>query len=121
MGRKANEGALEAHVAAWVGERTRAEVVRCLRTNGLRVYPVNSMADLFTDAQLAARGFWRTVEHPVMGPLRVEAPPALLRATPPVQDLPAPLMGADTTEVLSEILGLTAQQIDDLGQAGALS
>jgi crotonobetainyl-CoA:carnitine CoA-transferase CaiB-like acyl-CoA transferase len=84
------------------------------------VYPVNSMEDLFDDPQLAARGFWRTVEHPVMGPLRVESPPAVLRATPPVQERAAPLLGADTAQVLSEILGLTAEQIAELAQAGVL-
>jgi len=86
----------------------------------LRVYPVNSMADLFDDPQLAARGFWRTVEHPVMGPLRVESPPALLRSTPPVQDRAAPLMGAHTADVLGGILGLTSAEIDDLRTDGAL-
>jgi benzylsuccinate CoA-transferase BbsF subunit len=120
LGRKENEDSIESHIAAWTGQLLRDEVVRCLRTNGLRVYPVNSMADLFTDPQLAARGFWRTVEHPVMGPLRVESPPALLRATPPVQERAAPLMGADTADVLREILDLTAEQIEALAQAGAL-
>ncbi len=119
-GRKANEDALEAHVAAWTAELARDDVVHRLRANDLRVYPVNSMADLFDDPQLAARGFWRTVEHPVMGPLRVESPPALLRSTPPVQDRAAPLMGADTTDVLREIMGLTHQEIDDLRTDGAL-
>jgi crotonobetainyl-CoA:carnitine CoA-transferase CaiB-like acyl-CoA transferase len=119
-GRKANEDAIESHVAAWSAELARDEVVRRLRTNGLRVYPVNSMADLFEDPQLVARGFWRTVKHPVMGPLRVEAPPALLRSTPPVQERAAPLMGADTADVLSQIVGLTHTEIDDLRTDGAL-
>ncbi|MCA1645686.1 MAG: CoA transferase [Chloroflexi bacterium] len=119
-GRKENEQALEAHVAKWVGERSRNEVVHTLRRNGLRVYPVNSMAELFDDPQLAARGFWRTVEHPVMGPLRVESPPALLRTTPPRQEHAAPLLGADTTRVLSDILGLAADEIDELARTGVL-
>lgn len=119
-GRKANENVLESHLAAWTAGMPRDEVVRRLRANDLRVYPVNSMADLFSDPQLAERGFWRTVEHPVMGPLRVEAPPAVLRSTPPVQERAAPLMGEHTAEVLGELLGLSPEEIDDLGKAGAL-
>jgi crotonobetainyl-CoA:carnitine CoA-transferase CaiB-like acyl-CoA transferase len=118
--RKTSQEAIESDVAAWAGQRTRDEVVRCLRSNDLRVYPVNSMADLFEDPQLAARGFWKRVEHPVMGPLRVESPPAVLRTTPPLQERAAPLMGAHTAGVLSEILGLTPEQIDELAKAGAL-
>jgi benzylsuccinate CoA-transferase BbsF subunit len=118
--RKAHEDMLEAHVAAWTAQLPRTEVVDRLRAHDLRVYPVNSMADLFSDPQLAARGFWRTVEHPVMGPLRVESPPALLRETPPVQDRAAPLMGAHTAEVLGDILGVSLAEIDDLRADGAL-
>jgi crotonobetainyl-CoA:carnitine CoA-transferase CaiB-like acyl-CoA transferase len=55
-----------------------------------------------------------------MGPLRVEAPPALLCETPPVQDRAAPLMGAHTAEVLGDILGLSPEQIEDLRADGAL-
>jgi crotonobetainyl-CoA:carnitine CoA-transferase CaiB-like acyl-CoA transferase len=107
-------------VAEWTAELSRDEVVGRLRAEGLRVYPVNSMADLFEDPQLAARGFWRTVDHPVMGPLRVEAPPALLRSTPPVQERAAPLMGAHTAEVLGDLLGLSPAEIDGLYADGAL-
>ena len=120
----ANYGAdvirIESHLAEWTASLARDEVVRRLRIEGLRVYPVNSMADLFEDPQLAARGFWRTVEHPLMGSLRVESPPALLRETPPMQDHAAPLMGAHTTEVLGDILGLSLEQIDALRADGAL-
>ena len=119
-GRKLHEDAIESHVAEWTAELSRDEVVGRLRAEGLRVYPVNSMADLFEDPQLAARGFWRTVDHPVMGPLRVEAPPALLRSTPPVQERAAPLMGAHTAEVLGDLLGLPPAEIDGLYADGAL-
>ena len=119
-GRKAREEEVEGGVAEWVGRLTRDEVVATLRAQGLRAYPVNSMADLFSDPQLAARGYWRPVEHPVMGTLHVEAPPALLRGTPPVQEKAAPLLGADTEYVLGTILGLESEEIRALEQQGVL-
>ena len=119
-GRKAREAEIERAIAGWTAEHTREEVVNALRAHGLRAYPVNSMADLFSDPQLAARGYWRPVEHPVMGTLHVEAPPALLHGTPPVQEKAAPLLGADTDYVLGDILGLESDEIHALAEQGVL-
>jgi benzylsuccinate CoA-transferase BbsF subunit len=112
--RKSNEDRLEALVADWTRERACDEVVSRLREHRIRVYPVNSVADLFGDPQLEHRRTWRLVEHPVLGQVHLEAPPFILRDTPPDVERPAPCLGADTAYVLSEILGLTAEEIDQL-------
>jgi crotonobetainyl-CoA:carnitine CoA-transferase CaiB-like acyl-CoA transferase len=118
--RRANEDRLEALIAAWTAERHRNDVVERLLRQQVPVYPVNSMADLYADPQLAHRGTWRPVEHPVLGKVHVAAPPFRLSATPPPEARPAPLLGADNRFVLGEILGLSAEQIAELDQAGAL-
>jgi benzylsuccinate CoA-transferase BbsF subunit len=119
-GRKSNEDRLEALVADWTREREREEVVGRLRANGLRIYPVNSVADLFSDPQLRHRRAWRPVDHPVLGHVHVPAPPFLLSATPPKVDRPGPCLGADNSYVLGEILGLSAEQIEQLEGDGVL-
>ncbi len=118
--RKENEDRLEELVASWTRTLSREAVVEKLRAAGLRVYPVNSMADLFSDAELQARQTWRPVEHPVQGKIHAAAPPFTLMSTPPKQDRPAPLLGADNSYVLGEILGLTETQIEELAGEGVL-
>jgi crotonobetainyl-CoA:carnitine CoA-transferase CaiB-like acyl-CoA transferase len=119
LARKAHEPEIDSMLATWTCGRTREDVVTALRERGLRVAPVNSMADLFSDPQLAQRT-WRAVEHPVLGNVHVMAPPFLLRGTPPEIDRAAPLLGEHTREVLCRILGLGDAEVDDLERDGVL-
>jgi crotonobetainyl-CoA:carnitine CoA-transferase CaiB-like acyl-CoA transferase len=119
-GRKAHEDRLDGLLAAWTRERERDEVVAALRSAGVRVYPVNSVAELFDDPQLAARGTWRPLEHPVLGRVRVEAPPFNLSRTPSEVERAGPLLGGDNAYVLGELLGYGAEEIAELERAGAL-
>ena len=118
--RKAGEDRLEAHVEAWTRELERDDAVARLRAARLRVYAVNSMADLFADPQLKHRQTWRPVNHPVQGTVHAAAPPFTLMSTPPRLERPAPLLGQDNSYVLGEILGLSATEIDDLAKQGIL-
>jgi crotonobetainyl-CoA:carnitine CoA-transferase CaiB-like acyl-CoA transferase len=77
------------------------------------------MADLFDDPQLRERT-WRVVDHPVLGQVRVMAPPFLLCGTPPRVREPAPLLGQHTREVLTQLLGLTENDVDVLERDGVL-
>jgi crotonobetainyl-CoA:carnitine CoA-transferase CaiB-like acyl-CoA transferase len=95
-------------------------VVDRLCASGLRAAVVNSMADLFADPQLRARGAWLEVNHPVLGRVHVAAPPYWLCDTPPAAQRAAPLLGADTAAVLAEVLGLDDHEIETLEQAGVL-
>ena len=119
-GRKASEDRLEAHVSAWTSQLELDDVANRLRAAHLRVYPVNSMAGLFSDPQLRHRQTWRPVEHPVQGIVHAEAPPFTLMSTPPRLERPAPCLGGDNTYVLGEILGLSTTQINDLASQGVL-
>src|SRR5262249_35044066 len=101
-------------------EHDRDEVVTALRAADIHVYPVNSMADLFSDAQLRHRGTWRPVQHPVQGTVHAAAPPFLLKSTPPCAARPPPGLGADNHYVLGEILGLSADDIEQLASQGVL-
>jgi crotonobetainyl-CoA:carnitine CoA-transferase CaiB-like acyl-CoA transferase len=97
-----------------------------LETAGVPCGPINTIAEVFDDPQVAARGLH--VEIPV-APANATtlartvpsiASPLRLSASPVNYRLPPPALGAHTREVLGEILGLGDAQLDALAQQGAI-
>jgi len=116
--RRASRTELDARIGAWTARRVRDDVVRALRAAGVRVSPVLSISELFTDPQLAHRGMWPSVTHPAIGPMRLMAPPFRLSATPSRQERPGPVFGADNDHVFGELLGLTDEERRSLARDG---
>jgi crotonobetainyl-CoA:carnitine CoA-transferase CaiB-like acyl-CoA transferase len=83
--------------------RTTAEWVEMLENADIPFAPVNSVDDLIADAHLNAIGFWRSVEHPTEGKLRMPGIPVSFSATPGSIRRHAPAIGEHTDEVLREI------------------
>jgi len=118
-GRREVEGELDRRLAEWTCSRTREEVVGRLRAMGVPCAPVNDMADLHRDAQLAERQVWRRVEHPVIGPYSAVGPPFLLSETPARIRSAAPLLGEHNQHVFRDLLSLTAEEYEDHQAGGA--
>lgn len=76
--------------------------------------PVNSIGEAFEDPQAKHRGSVVTMNHPVNPDLKVIANPLRMSATPVQYDIPPPLLGQHTEEILSELLHLNPEQINDL-------
>ena len=79
--------------------------------------PVNTLEDLLDDEQLKATGFWKEVEHPTEGQLRMTDVPQRFSRTPTeLQRLP-PQLGEHSSEVLKEA-GYSDEEIAALVHAG---
>ena len=75
-------------------------------------------ADIFADAHMAARDDLVTVDDPVVGPVRQQAPfPRFVGESAPAPT-GAPRLGEHTREVLADWLGLTETNIDALAKSG---
>lgn len=117
--RQKNVEALDAALAPLFAERDAEATAEALQKAGIAAYPVNDMADLFTDPQLVARKVWRRREHGEIGPQNYEMPGFALTATPGEVTRAAPLLGGDNETVFKRLLGLSDAEFDDYAEKGA--
>jgi benzylsuccinate CoA-transferase BbsF subunit len=119
--RLADVAALDDLVASRTCHEDAAALAERLQAAGVAAGPVQDSADLLdTDPQLAHRGHWVYLDHPEMGRTRYGMPPFRLPATPGELRTAAPVLGAHTREVLTEVLGMGETELDTLDAAGVL-
>jgi crotonobetainyl-CoA:carnitine CoA-transferase CaiB-like acyl-CoA transferase len=119
--RKQNEDALEQVIGEWTAERDRWAVTRMLQEVGVPAFPSLSVADLATDPHLEARGFLTRLEHAEVGTRTHAGIPWLLDNAEDGVRVPAPLLGADTRDILVNLLGYTSEEYAQLEEAKVLS
>ncbi|MCC8193209.1 MAG: CoA transferase [Deltaproteobacteria bacterium] len=116
--RIANRTALDAIVSAWTGDRPADEVAAMLRQAGIPAAGVaNARYLIEKDAQLAARAYWQRVDHPELGRSLYASPPYRVDGER-IELVRPPLLGEHTREVLSMLLGLKPDTLDQLETAG---
>ena len=118
--RREHEDALDGVVAARTARCDRWELMGRLQAAGVPASVVETTGDVFDDPVLAARGYWRVLEHPVMGPVRSASAPHLWNGQPVSPASPAPLLGQHTEEISRDLLGLSAGEYGRLVADGVL-
>ena len=106
-------------VGEWVGSLPCDEVLARCRAAQVPAGPLNSIADIFEDPQYAHRETVVTKESRI-GPLAVPGTVPALSDTPGEINWLGPALGADTDEVLTELLHRTREQIAELRQDGVI-
>jgi formyl-CoA transferase len=104
-------------VGAWVKSLPVPELCRILDEKGLAYSLIYTAEDIMADPQYEARGSIITVDHPRLGPLKMQAPQPKFSGTPPPEVRAAPALGEHTDEVLREF-GFSAEQIAELRLSG---
>jgi benzylsuccinate CoA-transferase BbsF subunit len=112
-GRRVDEDEIEALLSAWTATRRAGEIVAALQP-AVACAPVLGVPELHTDPQIAHRGYFVPLEHPVYGLTPYSALQATLSRTPGQIRAPAPCLGQDTWYVLSTILGVDDDTIGEL-------
>jgi crotonobetainyl-CoA:carnitine CoA-transferase CaiB-like acyl-CoA transferase len=119
-GRRMHEDSIDEHLAAWCENRSRGEIVATLWGAGVPVAKVLQPHRQTELEQLAFRGFFEEVEHPVNGRARLSTVPMRLSGGPELFHAnPAPTLGQHNHELLAE-LGLTPAEIADLEADGVI-
>jgi crotonobetainyl-CoA:carnitine CoA-transferase CaiB-like acyl-CoA transferase len=105
-------------VATWTRSLTATEVEAACVEHDVPVATAYTAADIFGDAHMDARGDLVTVEDPVIGPVRQQAPFPRYVGEPVAVPDGAPPLGAHTREVLAAALGLDEGELDRLAAEG---
>ena len=107
-------------VAAWVKVRTAREVQDVLERHEVPFGVAYSVADIFADRHIAARGDIETVDDPVIGPVRMQGVYPRFSRTPGAVSRGAPRLGAHNEEVYGGLLGLTTEELEALRRDGVI-
>lgn len=87
---------------------------------GIAVGQVNTLANVFADPQIRARGTEVKVPHHSGGELRMVANPIHYKTNPIETYLPPPKYGEHTEQVLSNLLSIGPARIAELRQLGVI-
>jgi len=85
------------------GHYTKDELFREGLKRRIPIVPMNSPEEVCSDEHYRERDFFTEVVHPVAGAAMYPGAPAKLSRTPFVVDAPAPVLGADTAQILAEM------------------
>jgi benzylsuccinate CoA-transferase BbsF subunit len=119
-GRLARQDEIETALSAWTASRDAVEIAEQLQSLGIEAVPVSDFGDLHSDPQLAERGHFVPLTHPIMGPGLYEHNGFRLSDAPCGYDRTGPVLGADTDELLGDLLGLDDEAIGKLRAEGAV-
>jgi crotonobetainyl-CoA:carnitine CoA-transferase CaiB-like acyl-CoA transferase len=118
--RRAQHERIDAAIAAWAQGRERDELVALLRERGVPAAGVHDVNEVLLHPQLEARGFWQWIPREVVGTQPSPSAPHRTGEAPHAIELPAPLLGQHTREVLGALLGLSAGEMDALEAEGVI-
>jgi len=105
----------------WTRSHDVEDVVERMLAAGVPSSPINTVDRLVTDPHIAgARQMFVDMDHPKAGKTRLTGSHIKLSATPPRLRSPAPQLGEHNTDVLSGLLGLTAEAITQLQLDGVI-
>jgi len=115
-----NREALYALLPELTRRKTRAEWLDGLERLGVPSGPVNTLDQVFADPQVQHRGMQLCLAYPgaLGGRVDLIANPIRFSATPVDYRRPPPRLGQHTAEVLQEMLGMDAEEIARLRDAG---
>jgi crotonobetainyl-CoA:carnitine CoA-transferase CaiB-like acyl-CoA transferase len=121
MAKRAEHGdEINGVVAAWCRERTAREIADVLERNDVPFGFACSVADIFADPHVEARGSIASVDDPVIGPVRMQGVYPRFSRTPGTIRSGAPRLGAHNEEVYRGLLGLTAEELETLRRDGVV-
>jgi crotonobetainyl-CoA:carnitine CoA-transferase CaiB-like acyl-CoA transferase len=116
-GRRDRGDAIDKELAEWAAGQELDDAVERLVSHGVPAGAVRDFRSISSHPLFQARGFFETVEHPVVGTHQVAVLPFRWSGIDRWVTSPAPTLGQHNHEVLAGILGLSDEEIAALEEA----
>jgi len=113
---------VEREVTALLRAHTAQEWYEILDAKGVPCGPVNTFAEVYSHPQIKHREIVATVDHPYGAkPIRVVRMPFRFNGKPSGVRSPAPKLGEQTAEVLSQVCGYSESEIAQFMKSGIVA
>jgi len=113
-GRIVNRERLDAALKETMRARDSATWLDILEKNGVPCGPINTYDQVFENEQVKHRGLRVDYEREDGARISTAASPLRLASTPPCYELPPPMAGQHTDEILTELLGVDGNELESL-------
>lgn len=101
--------------------KTKSELLQAALDRVLLIAPLLTVEEVLNSEQLAARDYWRALEHPELGrSFAYPGPFAKFGASPIAYRRHPPTVGEHNREIYMGELGFTTQQLTELQQKGVI-
>lgn len=100
--------------------KTSKEWVEFFEGVGIPCGPVLRFNEIYEDPHVLAREQLIEIDHPTAGKIKMTGMPFVLSDTPGSVEMPPPLLGENTREILTQIVGLSDLEVDELEKNGVV-
>jgi crotonobetainyl-CoA:carnitine CoA-transferase CaiB-like acyl-CoA transferase len=119
--RCAAQDALDTYLSGWTASRSKFDVEDVLRGAGVPAAAVLTPEErIDLDPSTADYDLWPTVTHAEMGKVRVDGQPVHFSKTDWQLERGGPCLGEHNEEILTRVLGLSADEVAELTADGVL-
>lgn len=120
-GRLEHQDELDEAIAAWIAERDSQEVIEVFSNNHAAIASILSIEDIVEDPQFLARETITEVEHPVLGPLKMQNVIPRLGSTPGRVESCGAELGQHNKEIFVHELGYSPEELEELSKSGVIT
>lgn len=118
--RRNNRQPLMKLVADVLGKGKREDWLRRMHAVGVPAGAIRTVAEALDAPEVHHLGLLSSIPHPSLGPIPNVGLPVRFSGTPVADPVAAPMLGAQTDQVLADVLGYDAERIAALARSGGL-
>ena len=107
-------------ISAWTKTKTTAEVQTILKNADVPCTKIPTFDEVCNDPQLISRNMIIEVEQTISGKVKVPGSLFKMSKTPGNIQYPAPMLGENNQDILSDLLGYSEEKITELSNEGIL-